>query len=169
MLGFGFFQTCIYTTKIFRTVWFISSIFMPNDSIEGAEVQEAPCSFSSRAERGMKFHGSQSACVPRSAQRLVLPTEATTSLVPPLWVMMEKKNMLQSTQHQCHYFETCWHLFSKLGAECAARVCSFLAGLWQSPLAGIGDTLHSAFQLPSAANMPKHGLSWDLSPILLTK
>lgn len=43
---------------------------------------------------------------------------------------------------------------------------SLLAGAWHSPLAGTGDAFHSAFQPPSAANRPKHGLSWDLSPFI---
>lgn len=85
MLGFGFFQTCIYATKIFCTVWFISSIFMPNDSIEGAEVQEAPCSFSSRAESGVKFHGSQFCMCPKISAKSSIANRSN-SIISPLLV-----------------------------------------------------------------------------------
>lgn len=57
---------------------------MPNRNIEVAEVQGAPCSFSSGAERGMKLHGSPSCVCPKISAKSNIANRSNSVISPPL-------------------------------------------------------------------------------------
>ena len=74
----------LHHKKYFVVCGLDASIFMPNSNTEAAVVQEAPCSFSSGSERGVKGHGSPFCMFPKIGAKSSGASRSNGTISPPL-------------------------------------------------------------------------------------